>query len=116
MTKTAAHHMSEPTRDALLQIAEGALPREVDRRAERALRNRMMISSLGLTDRGRAAVAALRDQTPRVGARVRPVYPNRTWGDGVLLEVRDGRGLKPLVVANDNGTIGYFHADQIVEA
>jgi hypothetical protein len=59
-----------------------------------------------------------------IGSRVRAIYPNVPWGEGVVTETRDGQkienpatgrkvGAKPLVVLRDDGTVGYFHRDQV---
>lgn len=44
-----------------------------------------------------------------VGERVRAVFPNSGWGEGVVTHVGvdDGR-VKPLVVRRDDGEVGYF--------
>lgn len=60
-----------------------------------------------------------------VGQRVRAVFPNSRWGDGVIVDVKPPgtkvfdpdthqRVLaKPIVVRRDDGKKGYFHYDQI---
>ncbi len=53
-----------------------------------------------------------------VGCRVRGIFPNASWGEGVVtvndpMLVVDGERQKPLTVRRDDGSVGHFHYNQI---
>ncbi len=53
-----------------------------------------------------------------VGCRVRSIFPNASWGEGVVTAndptlVVDGEWQKPLKVRRDDGVVGNFHWNQV---
>lgn len=51
--------------------------------------------------------------TYKRGDRVRALYPNQTWGTGVVVETKEIVGLKKVVVRRADGSTGYFQHDQL---
>lgn len=53
------------------------------------------------------------EPAPAVGDTVRALYPNARYGEAVVTRVSADPREKPYVVARADGTVAYFHPDQI---